>query len=261
MEKYKNKASGIGYQPADVVDMDALTASVIAASEGKNFIEVVCYWYLPDEQRQAIMDHLREKCPGKTVLVFEGSDWNHHSYQAATMNDETLFVVLTKDRYLEHVEGIPDETLQENTKNLLDIAYATYETLKDKAVYLALRTPAVAETINDGGSATPVGGVDFRSVPLGQAYKGVMPVPQFVSQVFADGKQEPFTQVAQDVSAGRMPTAQEIKAYLAGCCQKKRAGGQVKDTLVCIAELLRLQEDMVCSAEPEIKEALAYLSS
>lgn len=86
------------------------------------FVEVVGYWNFNKIERKEIRRKYEEKYLGKIVFVFEGSDWNHHSLQAAYGNKETLFIILTKK-----VDIILDK-----------IARATYETLKDKALFEVL---------------------------------------------------------------------------------------------------------------------------
>lgn len=100
------------------------------------FLEVVCYWNLKDEEKNSFRQTLKTAFPDREVLVFMGSDWNHHSYQAASRNEDTLFVILTKDSYEHQIKGISTKTLEENINALKTIAYATYETLKEKAGFI-----------------------------------------------------------------------------------------------------------------------------
>jgi hypothetical protein len=86
------------------------------------FVEIICYWYLKEEEKTQIKAKYQQKYPNKTILVFEGSDWNHHSFQAAVDNPETLFYLLSKN---------VNPVLQK-------IALATYKTLEGKSVYQAI---------------------------------------------------------------------------------------------------------------------------
>ncbi|MGD9014825.1 MAG: glycosyltransferase, partial [Candidatus Omnitrophota bacterium] len=107
--------------------------------EKHKFIEVVFYAQRSQEYINLLQDYLQQHL-SQRVLVFIGSDWNHHSYQAAYNNQDTLFVILTQKEFLNHIQGVKPETLEQNIKDLRIITYATYETLKDKALYLALRS-------------------------------------------------------------------------------------------------------------------------
>lgn len=83
------------------------------------FVEIVCYWYLTEKEKNKIKAQYQKIYPDKIILVFEGSNWNHHSYQAAYGNKETLYIIASKN-----VDPILEK-----------IARATYETLKDKALF------------------------------------------------------------------------------------------------------------------------------
>jgi len=80
---------------------------------------------------------LRQKFPQVSFSLFEGSDWNHHSYQAAFCDPHTLYVILTKHTYNCDVERMAFETAQKNTRVLRAISFATYTTIQDKAVYFS----------------------------------------------------------------------------------------------------------------------------
>ncbi len=102
------------------------------------FLEVVSYWYLQEEERKNIRQTLAVAFPGKEIFVFAGSDWNHHSYQAASKNMDTLFIILIKGTYESKVKGISKEVIMENTNVLKRIAKATFKTLKQKAIFLVV---------------------------------------------------------------------------------------------------------------------------
>jgi phosphomannomutase len=104
----------------------------------KRFLEVVCYWHLRDEFKNLLSNQLKNAFPELETLVFTGSDWNHHSYQAASRNEDTLFIILTKNQYEPHIEGVSDSTLTNNINSIQKIAYATYQTLQDKALLLKI---------------------------------------------------------------------------------------------------------------------------
>jgi hypothetical protein len=114
----------------------------------KRFLEVVCYWQLKEEERDHLYRLLRAAFSEKNILVFAGSDWNHHSYQAASRNEDTLFIILTKDSYKDDVEGISNYTLQRNIQTLKTIAYATYSTLKQKSGFFEVSSEQPKTCVN-----------------------------------------------------------------------------------------------------------------
>jgi hypothetical protein len=120
------------------------TRGLLQSNVAKRFLEVICYWQLEEDERSHFSRFLRAAFPEKEILVFAGSDWNHHSYQAASKNDETFFLILIKDSYEQEIEGISDDTLQRNVRTLKTIAYATYSTLIHKSGFFkVLRTGTV----------------------------------------------------------------------------------------------------------------------
>lgn len=88
------------------------------------FVEIICYWAIPEEEKDQIKAQYQQTYPDKIILLFEGSDWNHHSFQAAVDNPETLFCLLTKQ-----VDPILDK-----------IALATYKTLEGKSIYQIIQS-------------------------------------------------------------------------------------------------------------------------
>ncbi len=140
VEVYKKKMAEVSFGElprGKKVTLDAFTQSLRATGRvaDRRFIEAVCYWHLSMKQREALQKTLLDAFPEKEVLVFAGSDWNHHSYQAASKNQDTLFLILTRPEYMPSVEGISTRTLEMNVATLRTIAHATYETLKDKAAF------------------------------------------------------------------------------------------------------------------------------
>lgn len=107
VEKYKKAMRG-----------EILDEEIEVEDQPKKIIEIINYGYLKEEEREKLKQTYQEKYPQKIILVFEGSDWNHHSYQAAYGNPETLFILI--DRGTDPI--------------LTQIARATYETIKGRAI-------------------------------------------------------------------------------------------------------------------------------
>jgi hypothetical protein len=106
-------------------------ADWIAGQPDARRVEVVAYLHLPPEDRQRIGGELRDI--GLPVRVDEGSDWNHHSFQAAVGERHTLFALLDPLGRPRPVPGIPDHVVERNLRTLKAIARATTEALGDRA--------------------------------------------------------------------------------------------------------------------------------
>ena len=102
------------------------------------FIEIVLYFYPDARVIKSIRDSFQEAFKDKKIFVFIGSDWNHHSYQAAFGDKNTFFLLLLSPAYRENISGIMPERPHENIKILKLISRATYLTIKDKAILAAL---------------------------------------------------------------------------------------------------------------------------
>ena len=100
--------------------------------DSKKFIEVVLYFYPKEGFIEELTRTLSHQFPHKKSLVFIGSDWNHHSYQAAFKSEDTLYVIACLEEY-ENCPYIDKNIIQENVNTLKVISSATFSTLKDKA--------------------------------------------------------------------------------------------------------------------------------
>ena len=114
-------------------DLVSMIKKKILLIPGIKFIEVVCYWHSIG-LKEKLSIKIRQNFPELDVLVFSGSDWNHHSYQAASKNQDTLYLILIKHAYEHNIDGVSDLTLRNNAMTLQKIAIATQRTLSEKAI-------------------------------------------------------------------------------------------------------------------------------
>ena len=112
-------------------------------------------------------------------------------------------------------------------------------------------------------SSSPVGGIDFRSLPataqrLFNSPPGNLPITMPLDSINLD---ESLRQIQNMLKAGIIPSSERIREYLQFCCGKKNAGQDIDKILACIAGILRLQEEQVVSTDLSLKEILALLES
>jgi hypothetical protein len=143
VEKYKDQMRKLKEQTVSDIPM-ADIAEIIAQVKDKikpahKFIEVVLYFYADKKTIIKINKLFAKNFKGKTIFVFVGSDWNHHSYQAAFGEKYTFYVLLPMHSYNAQVNRIEQAMLNKNIETLKLISYATYLTLKDKAVLFSLQ--------------------------------------------------------------------------------------------------------------------------
>ncbi len=142
VESYKQTMRELLGQPAEIppqVDMARLMDEIAAEiTSGQSFIEIVLYCDPPQGLIEDMKNQLKETFPAKLPLIFLGSDWNHHSYQAAFGDTTTLYVILGRNEYTKDVPPFDAGTLDENIATLRRISEATYRTLQDHALYFSL---------------------------------------------------------------------------------------------------------------------------
>ncbi|MFW6172456.1 MAG: phosphoglycerate kinase, partial [Elusimicrobiota bacterium] len=107
------------------------------------FIDAVLYGEFSNDEIMGVKSILQDHFKDKKVQVFVGTDWNHHSFQAAVNDPRSLFVILTKDEYTTEIGEFDSEKIQGNIDTLQRIAEATYETLKDKAIFESLKNEEI----------------------------------------------------------------------------------------------------------------------
>ena len=67
---------------------------------------------------------------------------------------------------------------------------------------------------------------------------------------------EELLQIRNMVKAGILPSGQRLKEFLAACWQKGELKERKADTIACLVDICRLQEDAVVETPAELKEAL-----
>jgi fatty acid-binding protein DegV len=104
----------------------------------QKFIEVVLYFHPCGKIVEKVNRAFSKAFGDKMVFVFVGSDWNHHSYQAAFADKSTFYVFLLASNYNNSAKDISKETLNKNIEKLKIISKATYLTLEDKSLLFRL---------------------------------------------------------------------------------------------------------------------------
>jgi|GEM_PF-866791 len=128
---------------AETLSLQALEARISKKIQGNpavRFIEVVYFGHLSVQQIEQLKQQLQRQFPGQTVFVFLGSDWNHHSYQAAFKAQDTFFVVLTAEEYALPAGQFAGEDVKKCVTLLRQISCATYKTLAGRAEYAQLQS-------------------------------------------------------------------------------------------------------------------------
>lgn len=180
VELYKRKAKeleGKRLHSIRTIDLVTLINQIRESLRPEQkFIELVVYAHRDEEELEMLKGEITKAFPEKVVLVFEGSDWNHHSYQATEGNKDTLFGIITAHEYGDTVQGIRKKTLRDNAKQLRRLAYATYETIAGKAILARMN-------LNEFGKNAPGEASVAMTGLMAMLSAGVLIVSGFTSEL------------------------------------------------------------------------------
>lgn len=111
----------------------------VAANSAVQFIEAVYYGHLNGQQIRSFRQTLQKWFPRQKVFLFLGSDWNHHSYQAAFKANDTYFPVIMPQAYHLPYGRFSKESLDRCIVLLRQIACATQKTLAARSGLFCLK--------------------------------------------------------------------------------------------------------------------------
>ncbi len=134
----------------DLVKIRSALEKKLSSNTAFRFIEAVYFGHLSRPQRLFLNSTLAQWFPKHKVFVFLGSDWNHHSYQAAFKSTDTFFPILIPSEYAVPSDVFPREVLNTNLTLLKQIACATYKTLSGKSELFCIGK----EDLTQAGGAT-----------------------------------------------------------------------------------------------------------
>jgi enolase len=123
---------------------------------------------------------------------------------------------------------------------------------------------AAGDAKQDGGqNQNPVGGIDFRALPIVN-----QPIGNYLQSIFGQNPginisnlDVEWESIYRLVQMNVSPSSQRIKEFLWGCCQKGELDQRATDVLACIGEILRLEENEAKDTEPDIKNMLVLLEA
>ncbi|MCX5708519.1 MAG: methyltransferase domain-containing protein [Candidatus Omnitrophica bacterium] len=115
-------------------------------------------------------------------------------------------------------------------------------------------------TEQDGGTLAP-GGIDLRRLPVDSGAQVSLP-----DKVRADMPGDPhldaeWKEIQELVNKGFIPESGRIKECLLYCKASGVAPIRIESMLACLAEILRIEEDLYLPTDPTLKEFLVLLES
>jgi len=107
------------------------------------------------------------------------------------------------------------------------------------------------------------GGIDFRRMPVsGQPL--LKPLPTGIGGPLAGiniKQDEEWLQIQKMIQAGIIPSNERIKEYFADCCGRDNMNQEMDKIIVCVAEILKLEEERCMVTSEGIKDFLVLLES
>ena len=152
------------------------------------------------------------------------------------------------DKLFMHGYGLISATL-ETTQPLTDKNQNTPDKLTDK----------------NSSSAITFGGIDFRNLPIvSQAMSSLS--SNIAGSAMVRLKDTDLNREWMDIQnitrAGISPSPERIKEYLQGLCLKDDYSGEkAKNIILCLADILRLEEENYLATDALLKDILIILSS
>jgi aldose 1-epimerase len=117
-----------------------------------------------------------------------------------------------------------------------------------------------------GQSLSPMGGIDFRSIPL-----IIQPIGNFSKINFSPpssglalqrlNPEEELKAISSMVARGIVPSGERVKELIFACCYKKELSSRLDDLIACLTDICRLQEEYVEESGPELKESLMLVEA
>jgi hypothetical protein len=115
--------------------------------------------------------------------------------------------------------------------------------------------------VQDGGSPAETGGIDLRQLPIKPGTQVMFPA-EVESGITKDIRLKAQWKDIRDlVDKGFLPESGRIKECLFYCKANKVLPAGIESMLACMAEILRIQEDLYLPTDPCLKEFLVLLES
>jgi len=110
------------------------------------------------------------------------------------------------------------------------------------------------------------GGIDFRAIPIvtqaiGNLSGGIRLNKDLAARLSSLNLDAELGQMQKMVDSGISPSSQRVKEYVQSSCLQGKAVGDMDKVILCIADILRLEEERCCSTDPTLRDILVVLES
>ncbi|MEI2579659.1 hypothetical protein [Scytonema sp. PRP1] len=123
---------------ADIRDLETVLLEKLHLLIEYQFVEIVFYPGLPLNICKKLEYYLCSKTK-HYCRVYEGSDWNHHSFQFAIANQQTLVIIVEIVNSFVSPSGFWNNTINRHTQMLHSIARSTHIALGKSSLFIQWR--------------------------------------------------------------------------------------------------------------------------
>ncbi|MBD2412345.1 hypothetical protein FACHB389_25320 [Nostoc calcicola FACHB-389] len=125
-------------EDADVTSLESVLIEQLQLQIKYQFVEIVLYPGLTLDIRQKLEESLSFQTKHH-CRVYEGSDWNHHSFQFAIANQQTLVIIVEIVTSFDPLSDFWTNTIERHTGMLQSIARATHIALGKSSLFIQWR--------------------------------------------------------------------------------------------------------------------------
>jgi len=147
--------------------------------------------------------------------------------------------------------------------------------IKDAVAYVMEQIHKKNILMKQDDSSSPIGkqapdktgGIDFRVLPtaiqpMGSFVDLNFKLPQLNKAELAEiNIAAEIRQVKNMLQAGIIPSGERIKELTAACVQKEEINSQIDNLLLCLGDMLKLEEENGYESSPELREAIVIIDS
>ncbi len=214
----------------------ALTSAKQAGDELAMLTDSLRGMGLSDVQYQAIaktLGRVREDIGGR-IRHLEEANWQMYSAQSDSLS-----------AFEADYGGYPDQASKEITGIVREGILAA------------------SPVVNNANQVDELGGIDLRSLPivshpqLPNAGRRLL-VP---GGAMAEDLKKEWQDIQRMLESGITPSGERIREYMMACCRKQDCAADINSVLVCIADILRMEEERVVLTESGLRGILMVLES
>lgn len=253
LDHLRLKPTGLGYEDLKDIQYHGDLRSLITKLSHKTIKEKLLFELYSEEE---------------TLRIINGSA--QESIKDAIVNAILKQLGDKRSEYQEQVNRLQsdeifyDQVTREMVRNKVEFVGAVDIVNKMNGV---LTRKQNQESISSPISSSNVGGIDFRTLPMTiqpmGSFSGLnFKLPQLSQAALQQiNIKEEIQQIKNMAQAGIMPSGERVKELVAACVQKGEINSLADNLLLCLVDILKLEEENASESSSELREALVIVDS